>query len=233
MPSSGSRKAVILLKHIGEILIFLMVILNGYSVNVLVFFRISIELSWMLGLKKKVPCWLCHPLFFLPWLSPGLPSRIILKILQKEVLFLSWIPGTEISSSFDSKFPSFLKLDGHITAKFPAILLYLLLYLICTNLSITREPLPPFSEWVDLSRVVKSEIRSRSMTNFEPDGTQNGSTAANSFVKGLWWAVSLKDIHFSFQMALLASKPLQITWASRNVRPSQELSQILDIISEC
>lgn len=65
MPSSGSRKAVILLKHIGEILIFLMVILNGYSINILVFFGIPTELSWMLnGHEKKGAMLIVSSTFF-------------------------------------------------------------------------------------------------------------------------------------------------------------------------
>jgi len=52
------------------------------------------------------------------------PSGVILMILQTgEDLLLSWIPGTETSSSFDSEFLSFLKLGGYITTELPAILL--------------------------------------------------------------------------------------------------------------
>lgn len=183
MPSSGSRNAVNLLKYTGDILIFLMVILNGYSINILVFFRISIELSWVLGLKKWASCWLCHPPFFLPWVSTGLPLGIILKILQKGgVLFLRSVPGFQEQKfllPLTQNFCHFWSRAATSLQNFPPFCYIIIL----TNLSITREPLPHFSEWVGLFRVMKSEIKNRSMTNFEPEETHNDSTAANSFIK--------------------------------------------------
>lgn len=52
------------------------------------------------------------------------PLRIILTELQMGGVSLrGWIPVTETTYSFESEFPSFLKLRGHITAELRTVLL--------------------------------------------------------------------------------------------------------------
>lgn len=181
MPSSGSRSAVILLKHIGDILIFLMVILNGYSIAILVSFGISIQHGWMLDLKKHIPFWLCCLAFFLfsAWtFSYSSPSGIILMVLQTEgVSLLGWIPRQKYLPPLTQNLHLFWSWVARSLQNF----LPFYCFSILTSHCIAQGFLSHFSEY--LFRIGKSEIKTRIMTSFEHEEAQNDSAATSSRIK--------------------------------------------------